>query len=110
MKQYLLFFLLIPIFGFAQQQIGQTLSYITPTDITGRSLAISANGNIVAIGSPANDSNNFNDSGTVRVFRNQVGVWTQIGLNINGTTTNNFFGRTIALSADGNIVAIASND
>ena len=37
-------------------------------DRTGVSVALSSDGNVVAVGSPFNDDNNGNDSGHVRVF------------------------------------------
>lgn len=106
MKRYLLFFMLIPLWGVSQTQIGQKIEGVTGTDAFGRSVAISADGTIVAVGA---DRNNGNGSlaGHVRVYENVSGTWTQIGDDIEGGAGDRS-GRSVALSADGNIIAIGS--
>jgi len=107
MNRYLLFFILIPLLGICQTQIGQKLEGDTGTDAFGRSVTISADGTIVAVGA---DRNNGNGSlaGHVRVYENVSGTWTQIGADIEGTTSGDNSGCSIALSADGSIIAIGS--
>lgn len=78
-------------------------------DQSGYSISLSADGTIVAIGSPFNDESDLN-SGQVRVFQNQSGNWVQIGNNINGDTSISISGFSVSLNADGTIVAIGAPD
>src|SRR5690554_3728844 len=104
MNRYLLFLLLIPLLGTGQTQIGQKIEGDTGTDAFGKSVAISADGTIVAVG--ADHYNSY--MGHVRVYENVSGTWTQIGADIEGTTSGDSSGYSIALSADGSIIAIGS--
>ncbi|WP_422106635.1 T9SS type A sorting domain-containing protein [Winogradskyella sp.] len=88
-------------------QIGQDIDGEAEGDFFGRSLSLSSNGNIVAIGGPQNDGNGDN-SGHVRVYENVSGVWTQIGQDIDGEGEIDLSGYSVSLSSDGNIVAIAA--
>ncbi len=88
-------------------QIGQDIDGEASNDFFGRSLSISSDGNIIAIGAQQNDGNGT-DSGHVRVYENVGGVWTQIGQDIEGETTANFLGYSLSLSSDGSIVAIGA--
>ena len=88
-------------------QIGEDINGEASEDYFGWSLALSASGNIIAIGSLWND-NNGNDAGNVRIFQNLGGVWTQIGLDINGEAAYDNSGCSVDISADGSIVAIGA--
>ena len=107
MNRYLLFFMLIPLLGIAQTQIGQKIEGDTGTDAFGQSVTISADGNIIAVGAPYNGGNGSN-SGHVRVYENVSGTWTQIGADIEGDALGDWSGESVALSADGTIIAIGS--
>ena len=100
---------------------------------TGRSTALSADGTIVAVGSPCLGNKAFEDKpqdlnvnvaagcGTVRVYEqkpNEPTVWTQLGATLQDTTGGNAefsalpatkakFGESIALSDDGQARACA---
>src|SRR5690606_30283453 len=52
-------------------------------------------------------SNNF-QPGSVRIFENLSGTWTQIGSRIIGESTGDQSGGSVSLSSDGNIVAIGA--
>lgn len=69
----------------------------------GSCVSISANGNIIAIGGPKFGSD---DTGTVRVYQKNAGVYTLL-TTTNGITgeINESFGTSITLSADGTIFA-----
>ncbi|MEN8125973.1 MAG: T9SS type A sorting domain-containing protein, partial [Bacteroidota bacterium] len=54
-----------------------------------------------------NDGNS-NDIGHVRVFKNNSGIWEQIGDDINGEAENDYFGNSVSLNSDGSIVAIGT--
>ncbi len=42
----------------------------------------------------------------MRIFKNQSGIWSQIGSTIEGETSGDWFGYSTSISADGSIVAI----
>ena len=88
-------------------QIGQDIDGENINDHSGRSLSLSSDGSIVAIGSPFNDDNGLN-SGHVRIFQNQSGTWNQIGQNINGEISEDLFGWSVSLSSNGSIIAISA--
>lgn len=73
-------------------------------DISGGSVSLNANGNIVAIGSDAN-AGNGQLSGHVRIFEFSAGNWTQVGASINGANGLDRFGRSVSINNTGNIVA-----
>lgn len=71
----------------------------------GSSVAISANGSIIAIGAPS-FSTGATNRGAVRVYQNISGTWTQIGGTIQGSGVELRLGSSVALSSDGTILAI----
>ena len=106
-KLFLSFTLLICVICTAQiTQIGNSINGEAAQDFSG-SVAMSANGNIIAVGAHSNDGNG-NSSGHVRVFENINSVWTQIGSDIDGEAVGDRFGVTIAMSSDGSIVAVSA--
>ena len=78
-------------------------------DLSGYSISLSSNGEIIAIGSPYNDGN-LEDSGSVRVFQyNEVNSsWVQLGNDIDGEATEDKFGYSVSLSSDGLTFAAGS--
>lgn len=107
MKRILFLFVLIPLWGMAQTQIGETLEGTAWSELYGSSISLSADGTVVAIGAPDSNSNGT-FSGRVQVFENTSGSWTQIGQDIPGANAYDRCGYDVALSADGSIVAIGS--
>lgn len=89
-------------------QIGTDINGAAAYDQCGRSVSLSANGSIVAIGTPLNSASG-NDTGRVRVYKDISGVWTQIGADIVGEGMVNWSGWSVSLSADGSIIAIGAN-
>jgi hypothetical protein len=73
----------------------------------GRSLALSADGLTLAIGSPTAPGGGT-ERGLTRVFRWGGSSWSQLGTDINGIANNDQSGWSVALSDDGNTVAIGS--
>ena len=106
-----LLFILFPILLFAQTQIGDDIDGEAESDNSGSSVSLSSDGSIVAIGAPQNDGNGLG-SGHVRIYKNEAGVWTQIGDDIDGEDGFDESGSSVSLSSDGSIVAIGapSND
>lgn len=97
--------LLLPILIFSQAQIGNNINGEADNDLSGNSISLSADGTIVAVGAYLNDGNG-DKSGQVRVFKNNNGIWTQIGQDIDGEASNDYLGKSVALSANGTILAI----
>jgi hypothetical protein len=90
-------------------QIGEDIDGKMAGDYFGQSVSLNANGGIVAIGAMWNDDNG-EKSGHVRVFKNQGGVWQQLGGELKGEQPGDEFGSSVSLSADGTIVAIGANN
>ncbi len=86
-------------------QIGQDIDGEAAVDRSGRSVSISADGSIVAIGASANDGNG-SDSGHVRVYQNINGTWFQLGQDIDGSAASIFFGDRVSLSSNGLRLAV----
>jgi len=89
-------------------QLGQTIEGETERDLLGTSVSISADGSIMAVGAPHQLSTSTTYSGYVQVYRQNNGVWTQIGADIEGEAVGDYFGASVSLSADGSIVAIGA--
>jgi hypothetical protein len=91
----------------AQVQIGSDIDGKASGDFSGTSVSINSNGTVVAIGSYGNDGNG-SDAGHVRIYKNDTGVWTQIGADIDGEAANDNSGTSVSLSSDGSTVAIGA--
>lgn len=94
-------------------------------DYFGRSLAISDDGNTLAIGASAEDSqltgtisdgsetslddNSAPDSGAVYVFKNFAGTWSQQAyLKASNAESGDLFGSSVSLSGDGQTLAVGA--
>ncbi|MEO1257889.1 MAG: T9SS type A sorting domain-containing protein [Bacteroidota bacterium] len=88
-------------------QIGDDINGEAAEDLCGRSVSLSSNGAILAIGSHHNDGNG-NESGHVRVYEFSNGTWTQIGGDIDGEVNSDRSGRSVSLSSDGSRIAIGA--
>ncbi len=95
----------------AQIQIGQDIDGGKDAIEIGVGIAISNNGNIIAIGSPFNRPLNTGTTvapeGQVKVYQNINNSWVQMGQDLNGLVSD-VFGLGIALSANGNIMAASA--
>lgn len=107
MKKIYFSLLLSSVISMAQTQIGSDINGEAADDWCGWSVSSSSDGSIIAIGAKNNDGNGAN-SGHVRVYRNISGVWTQIGSDINGEAAGDNSGHSVAISANGSIVAIGA--
>ena len=76
-------------------------------DLSGHSVSLSSDGNIVAIGAILNDDGGEN-SGHVRIYEWNGSDWIQKGMDIDGDAPEDLSGYSVDLSSDGNIVAIGS--
>jgi hypothetical protein len=79
-----------------------------------RSVSLSADGSVVAIGAPYNDANinddNWNNYGHVRVYAwdSTSNIYVQRGADIDGEAAYDESGLSVSLSADGTVVAIGA--
>ena len=92
-------------------QIGQDIDGEAPYDLSGYSVSLNNDGNIVAIGAFKNKPyiNNPNiTSGHVRIFQFINNSWIQMGQDIDGIATNNYSGYSVSLNSSGNIIAIGA--
>jgi hypothetical protein len=97
--------------GAAWVQLGADIDGEASDDNSGKSVSMSSDGNRVAIGAPYNDDNG-SQSGHVRVYSWSGTAWMQLGADIDGEAKGDRSGNSVALSSDGNRVAIGahSND
>ncbi len=90
-------------------QIGSDIEGESALDYMGVSIDLSADGNVIAIGSHGNDAGGTN-AGSVRVFENLMGVWTQVGGSILGSTAGDGSGSALSLNDTGTILAIGADN
>ena len=93
--------------GSAWNKLGNDIDGEAASDESGRSVSLSSDGTIVAIGSALNDGTASN-AGHVRVLKYIDGSWTQLGADINGEAASDESGHSVSLSSDGTIVAIGA--
>ncbi|WP_430408979.1 T9SS type A sorting domain-containing protein [Kordia sp.] len=106
MKKTVLFYILmIPILGFSQYALqGDIIADAggLTNDRFGGNSAMNASGDFIVISSIQHNSN----TGKVQVYEFTMGSWTQVGSDIVGDSTGNFFGSSVAINADGSIIAV----
>jgi len=90
-------------------QSGTNIDGESHHDMAGYSVSLSSDGSIIAIGAINNNGDDLNNEsrGHVRVYRKTpANSWSQLGSDINGTNAFGYFGSSVALSADGSILAV----
>ena len=92
--------------------VGQDIDGEAAYDESGWSVAISSDGSRIAIGARYNDNDNGSNSGHVRVYDydTQTSLWVQVGQDIDGKDTYEYFGHSIAMSLDGSRIVIGVTD
>jgi hypothetical protein len=93
--------------GGVWSQLGADIDGEASGDFSGRSVSLSADGSIVAIGAGSN-SGNGRWAGHVRVYKFTSGTWNQLGADIDGEAEIDQSGTSVSLSGDGSIVAIGA--
>ena len=90
-------------------QIGSDIDGEATSDFSGRTLSLSSDGTIVAIGAYGNGGNG-SSSGHVRIYEWNSGSssWVQKGSDIDGEADIDYSGYAVSLSSDGTIVAIGA--
>lgn len=90
-------------------KVGNTLYGKSYSDEFGFRTALSADGTVLAISSRSGDGGNGYGSGYVKIYKNTVNNWVQIGNDIVGEFSNDNCGSAISMSANGEIIAIGSS-
>ena len=108
MKNYVsILFLFLFTYSYSQTQLGSDISGENSGDWFGKTVSISDDGSTLAVGAGFNDGNGSN-SGHVRVYKWDGSSWNQIGNDIDGEASNDYFGWSISLSEDGTTVGIGT--
>jgi hypothetical protein len=81
---------------------------ITEGDQAGTSVSLSADGSVVAVGSPYYDISGGTNTGQMRVFSWTGSIWSPRGDTIIGESTGDRSGWSASMSADGTTVAIGA--
>jgi hypothetical protein len=76
-------------------------------DNSGRSVSLSADGTVLAVGAFSNDGTGTN-AGHARVYEFSSGSWTQVGSDIDGEAAGDYSGWSVALSDYGNRLAVGA--
>ena len=87
-------------------QIGSDLVGVAYSDVFGRSLSMSGDGSTIAVG--AGQSAGNGTAGSVRIYKNIAGTWTQVGSDISGDVNGENTGGSIGLSDDGTKLVIGA--
>lgn len=91
-------------------QLGSDIGGESSGSWAGRSVSLSANGDIVAIGSERDDNVNGLEAGQVQVYEYSNSNWIQLGSDIHGESAFDFSGVSISLSSDGYTLAVGADD
>ena len=93
--------------GMIWQQVGQDIIGENMSEASGQSVALSYDGDIVAIGSPGNNAIGER-AGTTRIYELTSTDWLQRGMNIDGEAAHDYSGYSVSLSKNGSVVAIGA--
>ena len=85
-------------------QVGQDINGENEGDQLGTSISLNANGSIMAVGLPGSDSG----TGQARVYEYDGTEWIQLGMPFFGNAEFDFFGQSVKLNEDGDILVITS--
>ena len=89
-------------------QLGQDIDGESSGDQSGKSVSLSSDGNVLAIGAYKNDGISGVNSGQVRVYTYNGSSWVQIGQDVDGAANGDHFGWDVSMNHDGSIFAASS--
>ncbi len=89
------------------EQLGASIFGAASSDAFGTTVALSANGMVMAVGAPFVDTNG-NNAGQVSVFNFIDGSWVPRGAPIDGESAGERFGTFLALSANGQSIVVGT--
>jgi hypothetical protein len=84
--------------------VGQEIGGEAAVALFGHSLALSGDGTRLAVGSPYYDNGVLNFSGRVRVFELKEKSWQLVGDALDGQWSLDWFGWSVDVSSDGNVI------
>jgi hypothetical protein len=93
--------------GGSWNQLGPVINGDMPDDGFGYSVSMSGDGRTIAAGAVQN-SRTEAGSGYARVFEYSSESWNQLGGDIDGEAPMSFFGFSVSMSQDGNIMAVGA--
>jgi hypothetical protein len=93
--------------GSTWNQLGADIDGEAAGDYSGYSVALSSDGQTLAVGAIFNDGNG-STAGHVRVYAWNGSAWTQLGDDIDGEAESDQSGYSVALSSDGQILAVGA--
>jgi len=93
--------------GTSWTQMGSDIEPGSASDLAGRAVAMSADGNTVVVGAPLNDVNG-SASGRARAHRFDGTSWVQIGADIDGEAAGDWLGQAVDIDADGDTIALGA--
>jgi hypothetical protein len=88
-------------------KLGSDIDGEAAVDHSGNSVSVSSDGTTVAIGAITNNGGG-SFGGQVRVYKYLSSAWTQIGSDIDGEGSGDWFGGSVSISSDGTTVAIGA--
>jgi len=86
---------------------GSVINGEAAEDLSGWSLSLSSDGNVVAIGASGNDDAG-SGAGHVRVYEWDSTAWVQRGPDLDGETAGDSFGESVSLDGYGNVLAVGA--
>jgi gliding motility-associated-like protein len=93
--------------GSAWGQKGSDLLGDNPVDWFGKAIDLDSSGNTIVVGAYGYDFSNIED-GRAKVFEWSGTAWNLKGQAINGAASQDWFGYSVSISADGNRVAVGA--
>ncbi|TNF66425.1 MAG: DUF4347 domain-containing protein [Gammaproteobacteria bacterium] len=90
-------------------QLGLDLDGEAAGDRFGESVALTQNGDRVIVGAWQNDGVNGANSGHARVYQWTGTAWIQLGSDLDGEAAGDAFGRSVAIDAAGNRIAVGGD-
>ncbi|KAL7481896.1 hypothetical protein ACHAW6_007577 [Cyclotella cf. meneghiniana] len=93
--------------GTAWTQLGADIDGEAAGDGSGRSVSLSSDGKVLAVGANGNDGSGT-DAGHVRVYNFTGTGWTQLGADIDGEAAHDQSGYSVSLSNDGKVLAVGA--
>ena len=94
--------------GGAWVQVGIAIEGEGNEDQSGAAIAMSSDGNKIAIGAPLNEGIGGGNTGHVRIYSWDGTAWTQVGEDLEGDAAGDEAGSAVALSSDGNRVTFGA--
>ena len=107
LKLLLTILIFLPSVGISQIQIGNTIFGENEDDQIGWAVAMSGDGSVIAVPSYRNDDA-ASLAGKVQVYELTGNTWTQMGNDLTGEEPGESFGFSVALSADGQRLAVGA--